>query len=82
MINSILVQRPSRATRKQFHEFIELALERAASSNRNIGVFEDRRGALHIQNLTRNSIQYFGKFGILYATQIETNATNINTNAA
>lgn len=70
MINSILVRRPTRASRTQFHEAVNIAIQRAQATNKNIGVFEDRKGKLHIQNIGLNPVKYFGRAGILYSTQV------------
>jgi hypothetical protein len=70
MINSILIARPKQASRSEFHDAINVALGRARNSKRNVGVFEDRKGKLHVQNIQPNSIQYFGRSGILYSTGV------------
>lgn len=70
MINSNFIGNPSKATRREFHEAIEQALYRAKEYHRNVGVFENRKGELFVQNIQPNSLQYFGREGILYSTQI------------
>lgn len=70
MINSIFIQQPSRAKRSVYQEAINSALDRAKLTKVNVGVFEDRKGKLHVQNIAMNPIRYFGKFGLLYSTEI------------
>jgi hypothetical protein len=69
-INSIFIQNPSRATRSEYHQAINTALDRAKQTKVNVGVFEDKKGELHVQNMGINPLRYFGKFGLLYSTQI------------
>jgi hypothetical protein len=71
MINSIFVAKPKKASSLEFKEAINIALNRAKTYRVNIGVFEARDGVLHIQNLSKQAIKFFGKRGILYATQIQ-----------
>lgn len=47
------------------------ACERANKFKVSVGVFQDRRGDIFVQNVTSNSLKYFGKNGLLFVASMK-----------